>query len=369
MFKYKAFVWVVCVMTMGISAGISNASTGIKISETAEAEVRLFHIENDLYHAVFLPGHAMFPLYYTYKPSGKDVLVRKADVAKSIRSRDGIQLCLPWVGVSKRSQQSKGLLRGADWEISTVSEPARVVLNAETTINYEDPVSFIPAKLDFSIQVTGVAGSSRIKMDYEIFNTGTNQANFMFVAHGRLAPDGEYKHGDYIFAPSEKCWISDFQWPVLSNAGVTPQSWTKWPVPGMDEFTVKPPEEKHRDFAYAFVPAPWLITGNNDSKNFVFFHSSPINIGKKVQEHPFFCVLRRDDDYLVEIGVSRELTVKYWENAGAVVTLAPEEKLSFTIHMAAGSGLTKADAALITDAQPDRIVFESEKNGKKTIIF
>lgn len=341
-------------------AGISAQTAEITIREGMEGDRKVYHMENKFYHAVFLPDQAMFPLSYYYKPGKTDVLVRKPDIEASVESGDGVQLCMPWVGDSLRRVPSKGLLREAEWETAVSSEPGKARLTATTSIEYEDPVTGVPARLDFSVTVTGRADSSRLQSDFSVFNTGANPANLMFVAHARLAPDGDYRDGDYIFTPATKCWVSDFKWPALSDGGVTPQSWTEWPVPGMDEFRTKKPEDQHGNFAYAFIPTSWVLVGNDVSGHFVLFQASPIRVGEQVMQYPYYCILMRDRSYLVEVGVSRELNAKYWEEPGAVVTLLPGTKLLYTLHMAAGRNMARADAQRIVAVKPDHIVIGSE---------
>jgi len=356
---------------MGISLAAGATPGGaarIKLTETEEAGAKLYHMENAYYQAVFAPAQAMFPLYYEYKPSGKNILVRKPDVAASFRSRDGIQLCLPCVGGIPDRLASKGYLNTAVWETSAAVKDGLATLVARTAIAYNDPLSGAPARLGFSATVTGTAGSSRLQTDFLIENTGEHPARLMFVAHARLAPEGAYREGDYIWAPAERCWISDFQWPALTAAGVTPHSWTAWPIPGMDTFAPKAPGEKRGDFAYAFIPANWLVVGNDRTENFVVFQASEIKIGPRFQPSPYYCVLRRDGDYLLEVGVSRELDARYWDDPEAVVALAPGEKLSYSLHLAAGQGLARAKAQRIIAVRPDRIVCQPEK-GAAAVIY
>ncbi len=355
---------------MGLSLAVGAAggkAAGIKLTESEEAGVKLYRMENGYYDAVFAPAQAMFPLYFKYKPTGKDILVRKPDPAASFRSRDGIQLCLPCVGGIPDRLASKGYLNTAAWTTTAAVKDRRATLVSRAGIDYNDPVSGAPARLEVSVTVIGAERSSRLQTDYEIKNTGEHPARLMFIAHARLAPEGSYQAGDYIWAPAERCWISDFKWPALSDSGIVPHSWTAWPVPGMDTFAPKAPEEKRGDFAYAFIPANWLLVGNDRTENFVVFQSSGIKIGKRFQPSPYFCVLRRDGDYLVEIGVTRELDARYWENPGATVTLASGETLAYSLHMAAGQGLSRDLAQRILAVRPDRIVCQPEKGAAKFI--
>ena len=78
-------------------------------------------------------------------------------------------------------------------------------------------------------------------------------------------------------------------------------------------------------------------------------------------------MLRRDGDYLVEVGVSQELDARYWENPGAVAVLEPDESLAYSLHMAAGQGLTHSETRNILAVRPDRIVCQPEKGAAKTI--
>ncbi len=343
-----------CIMAM---SGALSGNAAIKIQETTEADVRLFHIENASYHAVFVPERAMFPLYYNFKPTGKDILVRKAEVATSLRSRDGIQLCLPCVGGIKDRLATKGYLDTAVWDTQLTSDGKSAVLTARTTIDYADPLTDVPARLSMDITCTGAAAHARLSTLYQIKNIGEHPARLMFFAHARLAPEGEYKSGDYIHTPSTRCWISDFNLPVLSDAGVQPHSWIDWPVPGMDTFEPKDPAEQLRHQAYAFIPANWTVIGNDHTGNFIAFHTSEIKLGATTLPEPYFCILRRDTDYLLEIGVSRELDARYWDLPGATVLLAPGEVLSYTMHFAGGRGLKRADAQGISEVTPERITF------------
>ncbi len=355
---------------MGLSLAVGAApggAAGIKLTESEEAGVKLYRMENGYYDAVFAPAQAMFPLYFKYKPTGKDILVRKPDAAASFRSRDGIQLCLPCVGGIPDRLTSKGYLNTAVWETTATVQDGRGVLVSRAAIGYNDPISGAPARLAVTVTVIGMARSSRLQTDFAIENTGGQPARLMFVAHARLAPEGAYQEGDYIWASADRCWISDFQWPALAAAGVVPHSWTAWPVPGMDTFAPKAPAEKRGDFAYAFIPANWLVVGNDRTENFVVFQSSGIKIGKRFQPSPYFCVLRRDGDYLVEVGVSHELDARYWEHPGAVATLAPGEILAYSLHMAAGQGLPRALAQRILAVRPDRIVCQPDQGAARFI--
>jgi hypothetical protein len=353
-------------LTFAVGAAPSGAA-GIKLTESEEDGVKLYRMENGYYDAIFVPAQAMFPLYFKNKQTGKDILVRKADLASSFRSRDGIQLCLPCVGGIPDRLASKGYLNTTTWETTTSVKKDQATLTSLATIDYNDPVSGTPTRLAITVTVIGTARSSRLQTDFTIKNIGAQPARFMFVAHARLAPEGAYKEGDYIWAPAERCWISDFQWPALANAGVPPHSWTAWPVPGMDTFAPKAPEEKRGDFAYAFIPVNWLVVGNDHTENFVVFQSSRIKIGNRFRSSPYFCVLRRDGDYLVEVGVSQELDARYWENPGAVAVLEPDESLAYSLHMAAGQGLTHSETRNILAVRPDRIVCQPEKGAAKTI--
>jgi hypothetical protein len=358
-------------LTAGLAFWVGAApggAAGIKLTESEEDGVKLYRMENDYYDTTFVPAQAMFPLYFKYKPTGNDILVRRADLATSFRYRDGIQLCLPCVGGVPDRLAYKGYLDSTDWETTTSIKDGQGILTSRATIDYNDPVSGTPARLTITVTVIGTERSRRLQMDFMIKNIGAQSARFMFFAHANVAPEGIYKEGDYIYTPAKRCWISEFQWPALANAGVTPHSWTAWPVPGVDTFAPKTPEEKRGDYAYAFIPANWLVVGNEHTENFVVFQSSEIKIGNRFQPSPYYCVLRRDHDYLVEVGVSHELAAKYWEIPGAVTVLEPDETLAYSLHMAAGQGLSRSEARNIISVQPDRVVCQPEKGGAAKVI-
>lgn len=352
---------ILCLITTDIKA------ERMKIKEFKHNDEKLYQIENDFYEAVFAPSQAMFPLYYKYKPTGKDVLVRKADIASSFASRDGIQLCLPCVGGVPERLPSKGYLNTAQWDTSVDKQKTKIELNSTAVIEYNDPVTIEKARLRCGVKVTGISGSSRLQTDFTLENIGENTARFMFVAHARIAPEGEYLKGDYLWTPATRCWISDFQWPALAAAGVQPHSFTTWPIAGMDYFIPKSPAERHKHFAYAFIPMNWIINGNDQTGNFVLFNASEIKIGSRVQPSPFYCILKRDGDYLIEVSVTRELAAAYWSEPEAVAVLEPGETLAFTLDMAAGSGLNQAKAKRVLAIQQDRIIVQPEKSATEYI--
>ena len=72
-------------LTFAVGAAPSGAA-GIKLTESEEDGVKLYRMENDYYDTTFVPAQAMFPLYFKYKPTGNDILVRRADLATSFRS-------------------------------------------------------------------------------------------------------------------------------------------------------------------------------------------------------------------------------------------------------------------------------------------
>ncbi|NLB54502.1 MAG: hypothetical protein GX811_01815 [Lentisphaerae bacterium] len=353
---------------MALFGSTVNGADKISIRETTEDGEKLVHMENNFYEAIFVPEKAIFPLTYKFKASDKDMLVRLPTIAEGIARGDGIQLCMPWVGDSKRRVQSNGLLRSADWTIATSSDDNTATLTAKTSITYNDPVSSNPATLNFSILIKGTAKDSGVVMEYNIVNSGESAANLMFVAHSRPAPESEYKDGDYLATNGDKCWVGDYKWESLTAAEVKPHSCTKWPIKGADEFFHVKQEDKKGEYVYAFIPADWMIVGNGTTRNFLLYHASPFKISNKEETaKQFFCILKREHDYLVEVGLSQELDAAYWEEPGAVVKLHPAASLDFSLTIAGGNGLNKADASAITSIKDGKINFKDAEGKEKCI--
>ena len=325
-------------------------------------------MENAYYKSILLPSRAMLPLTFFYKPTGKDLLVRRQDIETDIICQDGIMQCLPWVS-SLKPEQSKGLLRTATWKVKTTQEGDCATFSGQAEIAYNDPLSDQPANLRFVQTITGGKGQPSLTMDYKVTNIGKTEARFILVAHPRITAGGAYQKDDYVFAPGTNCWIGDFKWPALAKQGIQPNSWINWPIDDIIRFEPKKGEHAKGEFAYAFVPASWGVIGNNRTKEFIVFHSSPVKIGKQIQATPFFCILHRDGDYLMEIGVSRALGTENWKESWATVSLQPGEDLTFTLTLIPAQGLGEAQIRRAIKVTPERLTMQAEQAGQPVVDF
>lgn len=338
----------------------------MKISEQQLDGEKAIVMENSIYRATFVPARAMWPLWYFYKPTDHEVFVKKETAAGAYKSDDGMVLCMPWVGDSLKRVATKGLLKTAPWETHIEQQPGKAMAVGRKAIEYSDLTTSKTNCLLFTITASGQAQHSQIKLDYLIENIGRETAKFMLVSHARIAIGGSYDEGDYVYAPGPKCWVGDFKWPALDKQGVKPYQWTAWPIEGAVDFAPKPKSECKGEFVYAFVPSSWAVVGDNKSKEYTLFYCSPVSIGSQTQATPYYCILRRDGDYLLELGLTPELDAKYWERPEATASLKPGEKASFTLHITVGQNLGKDDVLRIKNVTHKSIELE-DKSGPKTI--
>lgn len=338
------------------------------ISEQQLGGEKAIIMENAFYRATFVPARAMWPLWYYYKPTGHEVFLKK-EVAAAYQGDDGLVLCLPWVGDTLRRVANKGLLKTAPWEISMRQRGEEAVAAGRKQIEYPDLTTGKTNRLAFFITTTGQAESSQLQMKYEIENTGNEPAKFMFIGHARIAMGGSYDEGDYVYAPGPKCWVGDFKWPALEKQGIKPYQWTTWPIEGVIDFVPKPKTERKGEFVYAFVPSSWAVVGDNKSKEFTLFYCSPITIGSRIQTAPYYCILHRDGDYLLELSITPELDAKNWDKPWATSSLKPGEKASFTVYMTVGQNLGKDEIKHIQNVTPQSIEIEDKSGESKTILL
>lgn len=334
----------------------------ITVSEQQLDGEKAFVMENALYRATFVPERAMWPLWYYYKPTGHEVFLKK-EASAAYKGDDGLVLCLPWVGDTLGRVANKGLLKTAPWETAVQRGNDGASIAGRKQIEYPDPATGKTNRLAFKVSVTGSVKHSQLKMDYEIENIGRETARFMFIGHARLALGGSYDQGDYVYAPGPKCWVGNFKWPALEKQGIKPYQWTAWPIKGAIDFVPRPQAECKGEYLYAFVPSAWAVVGDDKSKEFAFFYSSPITIGKETRSTPYYCILRRDGDYLLELSVTPELDAKNWAEPWATASLNPGEKAGFTVYLAVGQGLGREDAPRIQNAAPQSIQL-TDKSGK-----
>lgn len=351
----------------GATGMAGDATNTIAIQEqTIEGEQAVV-LENAYYKAILLPQRATLPLTFFYKPGGKDLLVRRKTIQDGIASRDGLMDCLPWVGDSSRKQQDKGLLHTAQWQVRCEQKADEAVFTGQTEIHYRDPANDQPADLRFSKTIAGSSRHAQLRMDYEVSNIGKTEARLMLVAHPRITAGGAYRKGDYVFVPGTNCWIGQFQWFSLAKEGARPFSWISWPREDIINYEPKTGAQAKGDYVYAFVPANWAVIGNDASKEFILFQCSPLKVGTKTQDMPFFCVLHRDGDYLLEMCVSRELDAANWSQPGATLSLKPGEKLAFTLTLTPGRGLDQKKIRSITRIDHDQVVLKSDPQGDERI--
>ncbi|MDD5678544.1 MAG: hypothetical protein PHW60_11215 [Kiritimatiellae bacterium] len=325
-------------------------------------------MENAYFQSIMVPGKAMLPATYLNKSTGHDVFLRRAKLEESFLSLDGLYDCLPWVGDSKKRGATKGLLRTATWQIKTENTGDKATARFSTDISYTDFTTGKTNRLAFAKTITGSSKHAQLRMDYEIENTGLENAKFIFVGHARVAAGGTYDRGDYVYVPGTNCWVMDFKWPALEKLGAKPYSWARWPVEGVIDFTPKEGPEKKGEYIYAFVPASWAVVGDEKSKEYAVFHCSSVRLGKTVLPEPYWCILHRDGDYILELSLSRDLDAANWDKAWATVALAPGETAHFTVCMTLGQGLVKADFEKVTEAAAERLVFSGASGQTNSVL-
>lgn len=349
--------------------GFSEIENKITIFEQQLDGEKAIIMENAFYRATFVPARAMWPLWYYYKPTGHEVFLKREKTADAYGANDGLVVCLPWMGDTLRHLPDKGLLKTAPWETSIERKPGQAVAVGRKQIEYPDLTTGRTNRLAFNISVAGQAEHSQLKMEYQIENIGQETAKFIFVGHARVAIGGSYDEGDYVYVPGKKCWVGDFKWPVLEKQGVKPYQWTSWPIEGVVDFAFKPEAERKGKYIYAFVPSSWAVVGNNKSREFAFFCCSPITIGSRIQATPYYCIVHRDADYLLELSLTPELDARNWDKPGAVSSLEPGEKAAFTMYMTIGQNLAKDDILRIRKATQKFIKIRSKSGMSKTLLL
>jgi len=328
---------------------VGDLAPGITLREEWIRGERAVIMENSLYQTMMIPGKAMLPVTYFYKPTGHDLFLRRAKIEQSFEYLDGWYDCLPWVGDSQSRVANKGLLRTATWAVKSEVADHQAKVRFSTEISYPDPVTDRPNQLSFVKTIVGSSWDSQLRMDYNVQNIGHDRAKFILVGHGRVVAAGGYGHGNYVYVPGNKCWILKHEWPALNALGVKSCSWTSWPVEGVVDFVPKKGVERKGEYVYAFVPGAWAVVGDEKSQEYTIYQCSPIQLGKTVLPMPFWCVLHRDDDYLLELSLSRALGVDHWDEPWATVALDPGESAQFSVSMTPGQGLTKADFVKVTE--------------------
>ena len=348
--------------TCGHGAAVSGEATAdITLKEELVGGERTVVMENACFQSTMIPGKAMLPATYLYKPTGHDVFLRRARLEQSFESLDGLYDCLPWVGDAKKRGASKGLLRTATWEVATQVVDGAATARFATEIAYPDFTTGKTNRLAFAKTISGSRGRAQLRMDYEVENVGREAAKFILVGHGRVAAGGTYSRGDYVYVRGTNCWLAEFKWPALEKAGAKPYSWAAWPVEGVMDFAPKSGAEAKGEYVYAFVPASWAAVGDEEGREYTIFQCSPIRLGQAVLPMPYWCVLHRDGDYILELSLSRNLDAGNWDESWATVTLEPGAKATFTVHMTPGQGLGKADFEKVTEISPARLVVEGKE--------
>lgn len=340
----------------------------ITLKEEAISGERAIIMENSFFKSIIIPDKAMFPATYLYKPTGHHVFLQRATVEESYANLDGLYDCLPWVGDSKKRGETKGLLKTAVWQVETGIEGDKATARFNTDITYADLTTGKTNRLAFVKAITGSGSHAQLRMDYEVENIGVENAKFILVGHTRIAAGGTYDSGDYVYVPGTNCWITEFKWPALDVPGVKPYSWAHWPVEGVIDFAPKVGADKKGEYIHAFVPAPWAVVGDGKSSEYTVFNCSPVRIGKTMLPQPYWCILHRDNDYILELSMSRDIDAKNWDESWATVALAPGEKLLFTLSMTPGHGLLKADFEKVIEASPAQLIISGSTGQTNRVV-
>jgi len=344
-----------------------NASLSIQKAEQNGEKVVV--IENSYYRTVLAPTIARMPLSYYYKLTGNEEFIHPEKKIKKDRGRfryfGGVIDSIPSVsGIEKWDR--KGYLWRVPWQNKIERRGKWTRYMGQTDFNYKDPVSNEEYKLKFTKVITGYEGTSCLRMDYRIENIGDNQAKFLFSAHSRTGIGGSWNTGDYFWAPGEKCRFYDSDDPRYKDT--KEGTWLPWPLKEVTDFTLQKPS-KFRDI-FIFLPSNWCVVGDNNTKEALFFVSSPIKIGKRkdIMKMGVYVTCK---SYVVEPCLTYYIDYKDWEKSNATVNLDSGEVCSFTLYMVAYHSITKEQVKKLEKVDFNYLLLEPpilRKGGNKDIL-
>jgi len=337
--------------------GCRTTSTSLRIREKVRRGKRTVIIENGLYRAVLVPEIARFPLSYFFKTTGHEHFAQPASLSKpneGFQYYGGIVDSLPWVSgkVGERRLPNKGYLYSSPWRYETGRDYESAWFEGETSVEYQDPVKGHTCRLSYRKRMTAYEGSSQLRMDQTIKNTGQTAARFTFSLHGRTAI-AQWDKGDFFYAPGNRCYVYYMANEQLARRGVEPPCWAPWPLDEATEFR----PQKQPQHVFAFVPARWCVAGDEKHKETLFFVASPIDCAGR-EEVMKMGVFMTNAAYLVEPCVTYSISGNpdEWANPGQNLSLKPGQECRFTLSLAAYQGVSRDDLPGVVAVYPECIV-------------
>jgi len=328
----------------------------VSIQEEKQDGEPVVVIENNYYRTVLAPTIARMPLSYYFKLTEHEQFIHPEEKIKKDRASfhyfGGIIDSIPSVS-GIEDWDRKGYLWRVPWKSKIGKGRGWVKYTGEAVFNYKDPVSNEEYKLKFTKIITGYEGTSCLRMDYRIENIGDNQAKFMFSAHSRTGIGGSWNTGDYFWAPGEKCrfYYSD-NYPAYKDT--KEGAWLPWPLKEATDFVLK--EDKHQDI-FVFLPSNWCVVGDNNTKETLFFVSSPIKIGKR-KDMMKMGIFMATDGYVVEPCLTYYIGYQDWKKPEATIGLNSGEVCAFTLYMTAYKGVTKEQVQNLKGANSNCLLLE-----------
>lgn len=363
-------------------AGVNNAAQvareaetkmGIEIRQTERDGKTILELENCLIKVVLAPEIARLPLSLIYKPTGREMFLHPTPLSAPNQTNKhvyfgGVIDCVPWVsqfiGTGTNVQfvgPEKGLLYRTHWDWTTGRNGTSAWYAGAATITYADPITGKPATLAVKKIVTAYRDSAQLQMDYTLKNTGTTDAGFTFDIHSRTAFKQE---GDYFHAPGDTCFLYELvNMPALEKRGCKVDTWIDWPIPEITELTLT----KDVSYCFVYLPADWCVVGDDQTRESLFFVSSPIRIGQRTTPMKMG-IFRTNATYVPQPCLSYALQAHTdrWKKPGETAVLKPGEESAFTLSLAVYQGIAKTEMPALAAVQPEWIaVNELKLSGDK----
>ncbi len=352
----------------GLAAVLGSAclADGIALRQIKKEGWKTVEIENDFYKVVLIPKIARLPYSYLFKPTGHELFRHPVPLTTPKKGEKfiyygGIIDSIPWVAGNVDSERlpTKGYLHFSKWTEKTGKSGNFVWWEGKTKFKYKDPITGVPARLSFKKRITGYAGSSQLRMDYTIKNTGKTDARLTLDIHARTIIN-EYSKGDYFYAPGDRCYVYElYNMGEVEKRGVNLFEWTDWPLREAAELIMP---DKGVKYIFTYNPANWCAVGDPGSKEAMFFVSSPIQYDTRTDIMKMG-IFMTDKAYVVQPCLSYALqgANHIWRKPEAITQLAPGEHCKFTVDMVVYGDVFRNDVEKAFNVFPGCVLLDEPR--------
>lgn len=330
----KLGIVLLAAITSLVSAGPAISQVSLYPSERDGQPVYVF--ENNYFRSEIAYNNGRSPLTYFDKISGVEQLRQLTPLSQNHgkhQSFGGVSESVPWTGGSPYM----GYLWTQPWEMAARTYDDHVVLVAEMTFPYPDPVTGRLSELRFEKTMTAYEGSTRLRMDYKIENVGQRRARFQHCVHGSPCVGGTCDDGDYFYAPGDSAWVV---WSgLLPQYEIPDQSWHPWPIPEAIDFR----RTDATGGLQLFVQAPWGVIGDDKTQEVMAMVNSPVLVGGNREIPMYVGLTKSGEKYYLEPSLTRHISnqPELWEREGFSVDLDRGEAAVYTVDIAMFHGVSK----------------------------